>query len=141
MQPSYHDEEVSERPLGALFRQLSQDLGALLRQEAELAKAEIGAKASELGTAMGVLGAGALISLAGFFCLLLSAVLAVSVVVGSLIFGSLSVGILTLGIGFALLAAGRRRFSVSELKPTRAIDSLRKDAELVTDSLPRAETH
>lgn len=52
-----------ERSLGELFSDLSQQTADLIRQEARLAKAELGQKASELTRPAMMIGAGAAIGL------------------------------------------------------------------------------
>jgi hypothetical protein len=133
MEPFRPEEQTSERSLGALFRQLSSDLGTLMRQESELARAEIRAKASKLGASVAELGAGGLVGFAGFLVLLQAAVHALTGPLDSAALAALVVGGVTLIVGLLLLARGRSHLKADELTPTRTIESLRKDAALATD--------
>jgi hypothetical protein len=130
MEPIRADEG---RTLGGLFRQLSHDIGTLLRQESELARAEIGAKFTQASRGAGALGAGALIAYAGLLFLMLAATLALGDAFDSLPLGALVVGAVAALVGGGLIAKGRGQLKTEELKPTRTIESLRKDAELVRD--------
>ena len=56
----------SERSIAELFRQLSRDIGTLLRQESELARTEIRQKAGQVATAGAAFGGGGLVGFAGF---------------------------------------------------------------------------
>jgi hypothetical protein len=132
-EPRY-DATNGERSLGELFRQLSRDLGTLLRQESELARVEIRNKAAKLGASAAELGAGGLIAFAGLQFLLLAAVFALADALDSPPLGALIVGVATLLVGALLLARGRSHMKAEELAPTRTIDSLRKDAELARNA-------
>ncbi len=74
--------ELRERPIGDLLKQLSQETTTLVRQEIELAKAEFSAKGKKAGAGAGMLGAAgvtglmALGSLTAFLILLLDGALA-----------------------------------------------------------------
>ena len=48
--------DLRERPIGELLKQLSQETSTLVRQELELAKAEMSVKAKEGGKGAGLLG-------------------------------------------------------------------------------------
>lgn len=134
MEPFRHEEQGNDRSLGTLFRQLSSELGTLLRQESELARTEIRNKASKLGASVAELGAGAFVAFAGFLILLLSAVYALSGPFDSPALAALTVGGITLVVGALLLARGRSHLNADELAPTRTIESLRKDAALAKDA-------
>ena len=56
-------DELKERPLGDLLRQLSQETATLVRQEIELAKAEVTDKGKKAGLGAGMVGAGGIVGL------------------------------------------------------------------------------
>jgi uncharacterized membrane protein YqjE len=135
MEPFRRDQgQEWERPLGSLLRQLTHDLGTLVRQEIELARTELGQKAALVGAAAAMLGAGALIAFAGLLYLLLAAVMALGAAFDSLPAASALIGVLVLLVGAGLMWAGRKSLEPESLKPTQTIESLRKDAELVRDA-------
>jgi hypothetical protein len=74
-------EELRERPLGELMRQLADETATLVRQELELAKAEMRQKGRRAGVGAGLLGAAtvaallALGALTAFFVLALDGAL------------------------------------------------------------------
>jgi hypothetical protein len=133
MEPLDRDLPGNGRSLAELFRELSRELGTLLHQETELARAEIRNKASKLGAALGELGAGAFVGFAGFLVLLQAAVYALADALDSPALAALIVGGLTLVVGAILLLRGRSQLRTEELTPTRTIDSLRRDAALAGD--------
>ena len=60
------DEDLRERPLGELLKQLSQETATLVRQEIELAKAEVATTGKKAGIGAGLVGAGGIV---GFLAL------------------------------------------------------------------------
>ena len=56
-------EDLRDRPIGELLKQLSQETTTLVKQELELAKAEMTVKAKEGGKGAGFLGGGAVAGL------------------------------------------------------------------------------
>lgn len=131
-----------ERSLGSLFRDLSQEIGTLLRQEVELARAELRTKAGVLGRSAAELGAGTVVALGGFLILLHAAVYALAPVFDSLAVAALIVGALALIVGGILLARARSQMKAEELVPRQTVESLRKDAELArTGNAPPSDPH
>jgi hypothetical protein len=62
VQPHGSD-ELREQPIGDLLKQLSQETTTLVKQELDLAKAEMSVKAKEGGKGAGLLGGGAVAAL------------------------------------------------------------------------------
>ena len=60
------DEDLHERPLGDLLKQLSQETATLVRQEIELAKAEVTTTGKRAGIGAGMVGAAGIV---GFLAL------------------------------------------------------------------------
>jgi hypothetical protein len=54
---------MRERPIGELFKQLSEETSSLIRQELELARAELKEKGREAGKGAGLLGGAGLVGL------------------------------------------------------------------------------
>ena len=79
--PSPDQGDLRERPLGELLRQLSEETTRLVRQELELAKAELAQKTKQAGAGAGLFGAAgaigflALAALTTCFILALDAVM------------------------------------------------------------------
>lgn len=66
-EPGNNLDNVDQRSLGEVFNALSTDLTTLMRQEVELAKAELKEEAAKLGKGAGMLGGA---GFAGYFVLL-----------------------------------------------------------------------
>src|SRR3954470_7020327 len=74
---------ADDRPLAELMRDLSQQSTELIRQEIELAKAELRAKGKSAGVGAGMFGAAGLIALFGVGALTACLVLALATAMGA----------------------------------------------------------
>lgn len=129
-----HDKR--EQPLGELLSGLYRDTSALLRLEIELAKAEMGQKASRVGKNVGFLAAGGAVAYAG----LLAIIAGIIGVLGLLIpvwLSALVVGLVVAGAGGLLVRSGLGTLQQEQLAPQRTIDTLKEDAEWMSDQKSR----
>jgi hypothetical protein len=123
------DERRDDRSLGQLFGDLTRQLTTLVRQEVDLARAEVTTK---VGTTA---RDGALIGLGG--ALLYAAVLGLMATLVLLLVdagwdpwpAALVVTLIVAAIGGALVVVGRNRLAEADLGPTRTIETLRADAD------------
>jgi hypothetical protein len=126
------------RSLVGLFSDLLRETSTLVHEEAELAKAEISEKVSQVGSGAAAIGAGGAILFAGFIVLLFSAVNALAMFLPpehAAWLAPLIIGLIVMIVGYIALAKGRKEFKAESLKPTRTMDSLRRDTELVKGHL------
>ena len=72
-------EELRERSFGELFKQLSEQTTTLVRQEVDLAKAEMAEKGKRAGTGAGLLGGGGLLGLGAFGALTATLILVLAI--------------------------------------------------------------
>ncbi|MFC6093212.1 phage holin family protein [Saccharothrix lopnurensis] len=120
--------EDDQSSLGELIGELTQDLSKLMRQELELAKAEIREEASKAGKAAGMLSAA---GFAGYMTVVLLS-LALVFALGAIMplgWAALIVAALWGIAGFALFSTGRARLKHVSPKPERTIETLKEDAE------------
>jgi uncharacterized membrane protein YqjE len=112
-----------------LLRQLSQQTGDLVRQEMELAKAELREKGKAAGLGAGMFGAAGLAALYAVGALTASAILALAIVVDAWL------AALIVGAGFGALAGvlaliGRKKVEQGTPPvPEQAIESSKEDVE------------
>ena len=104
-----HDEDrVEERSLKELVSSLGRDLGLLVRQEVQLAKAEITEKVSQVARGGAMAGIGGLIAYVGLFALAATIVL-IGLAIGIVAWlAALIVAVLFLIGGFLVIQSGRR---------------------------------
>ena len=115
-------EELKDRPIGELLKQLSQETAALVRQEIELAKAEVTQKGKAAGVAAGLFGGAAVVGLGAFgaftafLVLLLASALIVTVVYGA--------------IAAVLALRGKRKMQeASPPVPQQTVETVKEDIE------------
>ena len=124
------------RSLVGLFSDLLRESSTLVQEEAALAKAEISEKVSQLGS--GAAAIGAAILFAGFIVLLFAAVNALAMFLPpehAAWLAPLVIGLIVMIVGYIALSKGRKEFKAESLKPSRTMDSLRRDTELVKGHL------
>lgn len=118
-----------ERSLGDLFSDLARESSTLLRQEVQLAKAELKQGAVEAGKGIGFLVAGGLVAYAGLLVLLAAAVVGLWQLGVDGWFAPLIVGLVVLAIGAVLVMSARNTLQGANLAPTKTIESVKEDVE------------
>jgi hypothetical protein len=130
---SPRNSDVTDVSVGELVGQVTSDLSTLMRQELELAKAEIKAEVSKGGKAAGILGgAGG----AGYFALLFLS-LTIALALGELFgegLGALALGALVVTVLYGIAAAllylrGRREMQNVSPAPTQTVETLKEDVQ------------
>jgi hypothetical protein len=128
--------QAENRSLIALFSDLFRETSTLVRQEAELAKAEISEKVSEVGKGIAALAIGGAIVFAGFIVLLFAASNGLAMMLPdehANWLAPLIVGLAVMVLGFIALGIGKHELSRTKLTPSRTLDSLRQDGQLIKE--------
>jgi hypothetical protein len=126
------------RSLISLVADLFRETSTLVHQEAELAKAEISEKVSEMGKGIAAIAIGGAILFAGFIVLLLAACNGLAMMLPEQHAGWLApliVGLAVMVLGFIAVGIGKHELSGSNLKPSRTMESLRQNSQLVKEHL------
>ncbi|HYI79864.1 MAG TPA: phage holin family protein [Thermoleophilaceae bacterium] len=123
------DNDLYDRPTGELLRQLSQQTTDLVRQEIELAKAEIGEKGKQAGLGAGMFGGAGLFG-AGAFAALTTAIVVALDQAMALWLAALIVAVVY-GIVAAVLAQrGKQQVqAVGAPVPEQTRDSVKEDVQ------------
>jgi Putative Actinobacterial Holin-X, holin superfamily III len=127
---------ADNRSLIALFLDLFRETSTLVHQEAQLAKAEVTEKVSALGKGVAAIAIGGAIVFAGFIVLLIAASNGLAMMLPeehASWLAPLIVGLAVIVLGFIALAMGKHELSASNLQPSRTMESLRRDTELVKE--------
>jgi fatty acid desaturase len=121
---------IDEQPpsLGQLVGELTEDLSRLMRQELELAKAELRQEATKAGKAAGMLGAAGFAGYMAAVLLSLTLVFGLAILIG-LGWAALVIAALWAIAGFILFTKGRERLRQVSPKPDRTVETLKEDAE------------
>jgi hypothetical protein len=124
------DEETAgrERKLGELFADLSRDFSTLMRQEMELAKAELREEASKAGRAGGMLGAAAVAGLLTLFLLAWAAAWGLSEIVPEGV-AFLIVGVVVGIVALSLFLAGKKQLANIRAVPDETVETLKEDVQ------------
>ncbi|GAA2894415.1 phage holin family protein [Streptosporangium fragile] len=129
---TYPSAKPREPSLGQLVGEIGEDLSKLMRQELQLAKAEVREEATKAGKAAGLLGGA---GFAGYMVALL-VTLAVMFGLGNVMdlgWAALIVAAVWAVIGAVLYVTGRARLREVSPKPERTVETLKEDARWARD--------
>ena len=129
-------EYAQGRSLMGLFGDLWRETQTLVHQEAQLAKAELSEKVSQVTTGAGEIAAGGAVLFAGFIVLLFAAVGALQLMIPSehaIWIAPLVVGAVVMIVGYILLSRGRKQLQADSMVPERTVQSLQRDARLAKE--------
>ena len=118
-----------ERSLGDLFSDLSRETTTLVRQEVQLAKAELTQSATEAVRGIGMLVAGGAVAYAGLFFLLLAIVFGLIEAGWDAWLSALVVGLVVVALGAILVLRARESLKPANLAPRRTLETLKEDQE------------
>lgn len=119
----------AEAPMGELVKQLSEQTSQLVRQEVELAKAELAEKGKDAGAGAGMLGAGGILGLFGAAAVTTAVILALADIVPDPI-AALIVGVVYLAGAAVLAMRGRDRVKqAGPAVPEQTIETVKEDVE------------
>ncbi|MFE5488936.1 phage holin family protein [Streptomyces virginiae] len=117
----------AEPSLGDLVGEIGQDLSQLVRDEIELAKAELKQESAKAGKAVGMLGGA---GYAGHVVLLFGSLTVVFALANVMdpAWAALIVTAVWAVVGAVLYTKGRERLRTVNLKPEQTVDTLKEDA-------------
>jgi hypothetical protein len=122
-------DELRERPIGELLKQLSEQTTTLVRQELELAKAEMGEKAEKAGKGAGMFGGAGASALLGLGALT-AAVIALLDKEMATWLAALIVAVVWLAIAGVLAMQGRTKVQqAAPPLPEQATESVKEDVQ------------
>ncbi len=124
-----------DRSLGDLFADLVRELGELVRQEVQLAKAELRQNASQAGRAIAALVVGGAIVYAGVLALLAAAILGLGQAGLPWWLAALLVGVVVVVIGAVVTARARAALQATALAPQQTIETLKEDRAWVNEQI------
>ena len=124
-----------ERSLGDLFSDLSRETTTLVRQEVQLAKAELTQSATEAARGIGMLVAGGAVAYAGLLFLLLAIVFGLIEAGWDAWLSALVVGLVVVAIGAVLVLRARESLKPANLAPRRTVETLKEDQEWAKEQI------
>ena len=135
---STHDTDMRERPVGELVKELAGQTSTLVRQELDLAKAEMSQKATVAGKGAGLLGGAAVAGLLAAGSLTACLILALSEVVPDWL-AALIVALVIGAIAAVLALQGRNRIrAATPPVPEQTVETVKEDVEWAKTRTPSA---
>jgi MFS family permease len=133
-------EELRERPIGDLVKQLAGQTSTLVRQEIDLAKAELTDKGRVAGQGAGLFGAAGVIGLLAAGALTACLILALSEVVPDWL-AALIVALVLGAVAGILALRGRNRVrAATPPVPKQTVETVKEDVEWAKSQRPSART-
>jgi len=124
-----NENELRERPLGEVAKDLTSDLSLLVRQEIELARAEMAQKARTAAPGVGMFGGAGLVGLCAAGALTACLVLVFSLFLPEWA-AALIVGAALAAIAYVLVRQGKERIAeVGKPVPEQTIETVKEDVE------------
>lgn len=128
---------ADERSIGELFGELSQDMGLLVRQEAQLAKTEMQAKLAKVATDLVAVAAGGFVALVGGLALTAALILLLIDPVGLEPWLAALVVAAGMGlIGGIMLWRGLKDLKTTDPAPRRTLETIKDDIRWAKEQRP-----
>ncbi|MCU1601658.1 MAG: uncharacterized protein JWO22_2367 [Frankiales bacterium] len=116
---------VGDASVGQLIGELASDLSTLLRQEMELAKAELKQEVSKAGKGAGLLGGAGYAGLMLGICASLTLIFLLDLAM-PLWIAALLVTLAWAAAGFVMFQSGRKQIKTVHPTPTQTVDSIKE---------------
>ncbi|WP_411891812.1 phage holin family protein [Yoonia sp. SDW83-1] len=123
-----------DKSAGGILSDAMQNVSALVRNEVDLARAEISENVTRAGVALGLIGASAIVALVALNVLVAAIVAALTEAGLDAGWAALIVGALLGVLAYVLLNKGTNDLKLSSLAPTRTVKNVRRDAAAVKDA-------
>jgi len=124
-----------ERSLGELFRDLTRDLGLLVRQEVGLATTELSHKATRAGREVAMLAVGGLVIYAGVLAILAAIIIGLAAAGLAWWAAALLVGVVVAVIGAVLVQRGLAALKRLDLAPRQTLETLKEDTQWAKEQI------
>lgn len=129
--------QLADRSLTTIVKDLSADLGRLVRSEIELAKTELQQNITRLGTGAGLLGGAGVAGLFALEFLLLALMFGIAAAGLPFWLAALIVGVAMAIAGGLLALGGKKNVTGATVVPTQTIENVKTDIKAVKDDIKR----
>jgi VIT1/CCC1 family predicted Fe2+/Mn2+ transporter len=121
--------ELRERPLGEVAKDLTSDLSLLVRQEIELAKAEMAEKGRTAAPGLGMFGGAGVVALCAAGALTAFLVLVLALFLPEWL-AALAVGVVLAAVAYVLIKQGKERVAeAGKPVPEQTIETVKEDVQ------------
>jgi uncharacterized membrane protein YqjE len=127
--PAPGNDDLRDRSMGELLKQLSQETSTLVKQELDLAKAEMAEKGKHAGKGIGLFSGAGLFGLGAFLALTAAIIAALSTAM------DVWIAALIVAVVYGIVAAVLAKSGQKEIKeatpvaPEQTVETLKEDAE------------
>jgi uncharacterized membrane protein YqjE len=125
--------------VGALVSQLTSDVSRLVREELQLAKAELKVKGKEAGVGIGLFGGAGTVAFYGLGALIAAAILGLAVAVPAWLSALIIAVVLFAIAGIAALLGKRHVSQATPPVPQRAVEGVHEDLEALKGHQPEGK--
>ena len=133
-------DDLRERPIGELLKQLSQETTTLVRQELELAKAEMAEKGKKAGKGAGMFGGAGVVGFLALGALTAALILALDTGMKAWL-AALIVGLVYAAIAGVLALTGKKEVQqATPPVPEQTVESVKEDVQWAKTQTPSART-
>ena len=122
-------DDLRDRPIGELMKQLAQETTTLVRQEIELAKAEVSEKGKKAGIGFGLWGGAAVVGLFALAVLTAFLIMVLDTVMPGWAAALIVGGAYAAGAGVLYLLGRERVEEAKPVKPEQTVETLKEDVE------------
>ena len=123
-------DDLRDRPIGDLLRELSQETTTRVKQELELAKAEMTQKGKDAGAGAGCIGGGALFGLGMFGALTAALIALLATAVDHVWLAALIVAVVYGEIAGVLALRGKDKIQeAAPASPEQTVETVKEDVE------------
>ena len=132
--------DLREQPIGELLKQLSQETTTLVRQELELAKAEMAQKGKQAGKGAGMFGGAGVVGFLALGALTAALILGLDGFMKAWI-AALIVGLVYAAIAGVLALTGKKEVQqATPPVPEQTVESVKEDVQWAKTQTPSART-
>jgi len=124
-----NNNELRDRPVGELLKQLSQETTTLVRQELDLAKAEMAEKGKQAGMGAGMLGGAGLAGLLALIALTMCLIFALDTAMRGWLAALVVAGLWALIAGVLALTGKNKVQEATPPVPEQTIETAKEDVE------------
>lgn len=130
-------EELRQASIGELAKGLSQDVSTLVRQEMELARAEMREKARSAGPGIGMFGGAGVFALAALGAVTAFAILLLDLVMPAWLAALIVAAVWAAVAGFLYVRGRKRVREAGSPVPEQTVESVKEDVDMAKEMLRR----
>jgi hypothetical protein len=131
-------ETDSERSLGTIVKELTEDITTLFRGEIALLKLEVKDTVAKLGGGIGLFAGALFVGLFGLAFLFVTIMLVLVRLGVPAWLSALIVTVVLLGTAAGLALMGKKKFAAVQFVPTKSIESIKTDIETIKSDIEQA---